>query len=290
MKGLKIVVLAKQVPDTRNVGKDAMKADGTVNRAALPAIFNPEDLNALEQALRIKDKIEGTTVHILTMGPGRAAEIIRESMYRGADGGYLLSDRAFAGSDTLATSYALSRALKNIEVDMIICGRQAIDGDTAQVGPQVAEKLGFPQVTYAEEIIKCDEKEVTVKRRLERGIEVVSCPMPCVVTVNGSAAPCRPRNAKRLLKYKYAKAPQEMQDADEDYLSLVNERPYLRINEWSVNDIECSAEELGLVGSPTKVKHIESVVFQAKESKVIEPVDGAIDEMMKELIVNHTIG
>ena len=142
MKGLKIVVLAKQVPDTRNVGKDAMKADGTVNRAALPAIFNPEDLNALEQALRIKDKIEGTTVHILTMGPGRAAEIIREAMYRGADGGYLLSDRAFAGSDTLATSYALACALRNLQTDLLICGRQAIDGDTAQVGPQVAEKLG----------------------------------------------------------------------------------------------------------------------------------------------------
>ena len=153
MKGLKIVVLAKQVPDTRNVGKDAMKADGTVNRAALPAIFNPEDLNALEQALRLKDTIEGTTVHVLTMGPGRAAEIIREAMYRGADGGYLLSDRAFAGSDTLATSYALSCALRNLEYDLIVCGRQAIDGDTAQVGPQVAEKLALPQVTYAEEIL-----------------------------------------------------------------------------------------------------------------------------------------
>ena len=153
MKGLKIVVLAKQVPDTRNVGKDAMKADGTVNRAALPAIFNPEDLNALEQALRIKDKIEGTTVHILTMGPGRAAEIIREAMYRGADGGYLLSDRAFAGSDTLATSYALACALRNLQTDLLICGRQAIDGDTAQVGPQVAEKLWLPQVTYAEDIL-----------------------------------------------------------------------------------------------------------------------------------------
>ena len=185
MKGLKIVVLAKQVPDTRNVGKDAMKADGTVNRAALPAIFNPEDLNALEQALRLKDKIEGTTVHILTMGPGRAAEVIREAMFRGADGGYLLSDRAFAGSDTLATSYALACALRNLNADLLICGRQAIDGDTAQVGPQVAEKLGLPQVTYAEEILECTDSKMTIKRRLERGIEVVECPIPCVVTVNG---------------------------------------------------------------------------------------------------------
>jgi electron transfer flavoprotein beta subunit len=135
---LNILVLAKQVPDTRNVGKDAMTAEGTVNRAALPAIFNPEDLNALEQALRLKDQIPGTTVTVLTMGPFRAAEIIREALYRGADSGYVLSDRAFAGSDTLATSYALSCAIRNLKnIDLIICGRQAIDGDTAQVGPQV---------------------------------------------------------------------------------------------------------------------------------------------------------
>ena len=200
MKGLKIVVLAKQVPDTRNVGKDAMKADGTVNRAALPAIFNPEDLNALEQALRLKDKIAGSTVHILTMGPGRAAEIIREAMFRGADGGYLLSDRAFAGSDTLATSYALACALRNLQTDLLICGRQAIDGDTAQVGPQVAEKLGLPQVTYAEDILECNAQEITIKRRLERGVEVVKCPIPCVVTVNAAAAPSRPGNARNVMK------------------------------------------------------------------------------------------
>lgn len=290
MKGLKIVVLAKQVPDTRNVGKDAMKADGTVNRAALPAIFNPEDLNALEQALRIKDSLEGTTVHILTMGPGRAAEIIREALYRGADGGYLLSDRAFAGSDTLATSYALACALRNLKPDLIVCGRQAIDGDTAQVGPQVAEKLKLPQVTYAEEILECNTAKITIRRRLERGVEVVECPIPCVVTVNGSAAPCRPRNARRMMKYKYAKATSEVQATDEDYLNLCAQRPYLKITEWSVNDIESDPQDLGLSGSPTKVKNIENVVFQAKEAKVLEPTDSAIEEMIKELIVNHTIG
>lgn len=290
MKGLKIVVLAKQVPDTRNVGKDAMKADGTVNRAALPAIFNPEDLNALEQALRLKDKFKGSTVHILTMGPGRAAEIIREAMYRGADGGYLLSDRAFAGSDTLATSYALACALRNLNTDLLICGRQAIDGDTAQVGPQVAEKLELPQVTYAEDILDCKEGKITVKRRLERGVEVVECPVPCVITVNGSAAPCRPRNARFVMRYKYARAAQEMQDADEECIKLLDERPYLKITEWSVNDIRCDHMQLGLNGSPTKVKNIENVVFQAKEAKVLEPSDAAIDAMMKELIVNHTIG
>ena len=290
MNELKIVVLAKQVPDTRNVGKDAMKADGTVNRAALPAIFNPEDLNALEQALRLKESRPGSTVHVLTMGPGRAAEIIREAMYRGADGGYLLSDRAFAGSDTLATSYALSRALANIASDLIICGRQAIDGDTAQVGPQVAEKLGWPQVTYAEEIRVADEGVLRVRRRLERGVEEVECPLPAVVTVNGSAAACRPRNARLVMKYKHARAAQEAQDASEDYFAMVNERPYLKLTEWNVNDIRCEASELGLSGSPTKVKAIENVVFQAKESRRLSGTDVELDALMKELIANHTIG
>jgi len=163
---LKIIVLAKQVPDTRNVGKDAMKEDGTVNRAALPAIFNPEDLNALEQALRLKEQHPGSTVTLLTMGPPRAADIIREGLFRGADKGYLLTDRAFAGADTLATSYALSMAIRKIgDFDLIVSGRQAIDGDTAQVGPQVAEKLGIPQITYAEEIQSVENDKITVKRR-----------------------------------------------------------------------------------------------------------------------------
>ena len=195
-----------------------------------------------------------------------------------------------AFSDTLATSYALACALRNLEYDLIICGRQAIDGDTAQVGPQVAEKLNLPQVTYAESIDKCENGRLTIKRRLERGVEVVECPMPCVVTVNGSAAVCRPRNARFVMKYKYAKAAQEMQDAGEDYMQLLNERPYLKLTEWSVNDITCEAQELGLSGSPTKVKNIESVVFQAKEAKVLTPADADIDAMMKELITNHTIG
>ena len=177
-QNLKILVLAKQVPDTRNVGKDAMTPEGTVNRAALPAIFNPEDLNALEAALRLKDRVAGSTVHILTMGPQRAADIIRDAMFRGADSGYLLSGREFAGSDTLATSYALSCALKKIAPDVIFAGRQAIDGDTAQVGPQVAEKLGLPQVTYAEEILEVREGALVIKRRLEHGTEVVEWSTP----------------------------------------------------------------------------------------------------------------
>jgi len=291
MKGLKIIVLAKQVPDTRNVGKDAMKADGTVNRAALEAIFNPEDLNALELALQVKDRVPGSTVTILTMGPGRAAEVIREGLYRGADNGFLLTDRKFAGSDTLATSYALSQAIRKMkDFDVVFAGRQAIDGDTAQVGPQVAEKLGIPQITYAEEIIDVKGKELIVKRRLERGVEVVSSTTPVLITVHSSAPDCRPRNAKLLMKFKHARTITERQDATEDYLNLYQTRPYLNIDEWSTADIVVVDEALGLSGSPTKVKKIENVVFKAKESKVLSPSDLEIDELMKELIENHTIG
>jgi electron transfer flavoprotein beta subunit len=291
MNGLKIIVLAKQVPDTRNVGKDAMKADGTVNRAALPAIFNPEDLNALEQALRLKDKYAGTTITILTMGPGRAAEIVREGLYRGADRGFLLTDRAFAGSDTLATSYAISCAIRTIgKFDLIICGRQAIDGDTAQVGPQVAEKLAIPQVTYAEEIIGVEKGKANVKRRLEHGVEVVQGALPLLITVNSSAPDCRPRNARLLMKFKRATTVSERQNASEDYMTLQNGRPYLNITELSIKDINAQEAGVGLPGSPTKVKKIENVVFQVKESKSLSTADEDIESLMLELITNHTLG
>lgn len=284
-QNLKILVLAKQVPDTRNVGKDAMTPEGTVNRAALPAIFNPEDLNALEAALRLKDRVAGSTVHILTMGPQRAADIIRDAMFRGADGGYLLSGREFAGSDTLATSYALSCALKKIAPDVIFAGRQAIDGDTAQVGPQVAEKLGLPQVTYAEEILEVREGALVIKRRLEHGTEVVECPIPAVVTVNASAAECRPRNAKRVMKYKGALAGSEIAAAQR-----AAAKEYLRIVEWAAADVDPDPAQLGLQGSPTKVKRIENVVFAAKEAKKLTAADNDINELMVELIASHTLG
>ena len=291
MKTFKIIVLAKQVPDTRNVGKDAMKADGTVNRAALPAIFNPEDLNALEQALRIKDQYPGSTITVLTMGPGRAADIIREGMFRGANDGILLTDRAFAGSDTLATSYAISRAIvKYGDCDLIVCGRQAIDGDTAQVGPQVAEKLDLPQVTNVEEILDINAKSIKLKRRLDNGVEVVKAPMPSVITVTSSAPNCRARNARMIMKYKHAKTVTERQDQNEDYLSLYNDRPYLNIQEMTVADVEVDTVQLGLSGSPTKVKKIQNVVLQAKDAKIVEANDGDINLMMKELIESHTIG
>ena len=274
---LKIVVLAKQVP-------------------ALPAIFNPEDLNALEQALRLKDTHPGSTVTILTMGPGRAAEIIREGLYRGADNGYLLTDRAFAGADTLATSYALATAIRKIgEYDIIVGGRQAIDGDTAQVGPQVAEKLGLPQVTYVEEIQEVKEGRIRVKRHIDGGVETVEAPLPIVLTVNGSAAPCRPRNAKLVQKYKRALGGQEKAAITKDgaelpYASLYESRPYLNIIEWSVADVNGDTKQCGLSGSPTKVKKIENIIFQAKESKTITGSDADVENLIVELLANHTIG
>ena len=293
---LKIVVLAKQVPDTRSVGKDAMNADGTINRSALPAIFNPEDLNALEQALRLKDTHPGSTVTMLTMGPGRAAEIIREGLYRGADNGYLLTDRAFAGADTLATSYALATAIRKIgDYDIIIGGRQAIDGDTAQVGPQVAEKLGLPQVTYVEEIEEVNGKSIRVKRHIDGGVETVEGPLPIVLTVNGSAASCRPRNAKLVMKYKRALGGQEKAAITKDgaalpYADLYEKHPYLNITEWSVADVNGDTKQCGLSGSPTKVKKIENIIFQAKESKTLTGSDADVENLIVELLANHTIG
>ncbi len=261
MNALNIVVLAKQVPDTRQVGKDAMTAEGTVNRAALPAIFNPEDLHALEMALSLKERIPGSLVHLLTMGPQRAADIIREAMFRGADGGYLLS------------------------------GRQAIDGDTAQVGPQVAEKLSLPQVTYAEEVIAIGDESLTIRRRIDAGLEVVECPLPAVITVNGSAPACRPRHAKRLMHFKSARTASELAVEPTSLAAQrVAEKPELQIIEWSAADIDPDQTQLGLQGSPTKVKRIENVVFQAKEAKRLEATDEALEGLIQELIAAHTIG
>ena len=289
---LKIVVLAKQVPDTRNVGKDAMTAEGTVNRAALPAIFNPEDLNALEQALRLKEQHPGSTVGLLTMGPPRAGEIIRQGLYRGADTGWLLTDRLFAGAATLATSYALATAIKKIgDVDIVIGGRQAIDGDTAQVGPQVAQKLGLNQVTYAEEILKIEDGKATIRRHIDGGVETVVAPLPVVITVNGSAAPCRPCNAKLVMKYKYASCPMERPaELDDRMAKLYAERDYLTLNQWSVADVDGDASQCGLAGSPTKVKTVKNIVFQAKESKTLSSSDADVESLIKELLEEKIIG
>ncbi len=302
---LRIVVLAKQVPDTHNVGPDAMTPEGTINRSALPAVFNPDDLNALEQALQLKDKFPGSTISVVTMGLPKSAEVIREALYRGADEGYVVTDRPLGGADTLATSYTLAQAIKKIanangnangngngiDVDIIIGGRQAIDGDTAQVGPQIAEKLGLTQVTYAEEIISLDEKarKVVIKRHIDGGVETVEAPLPLVVTVNGSAAPCRPRNAKRVMKYKYATVALE-REGNEKLTAAAEKKPYLDITQWGAADIDCDPKQIGKAGSPTNVKKVENIVFKAKESRTMTGSDEDINALMKELIAEKIIG
>lgn len=293
MRPLKIVVLAKQVPDTRHVGPDAMKEDGTVNRGKLQTVFNPDDLHALELALNIKDRIPGTKVTVLTMGPKRAADIIREGYYRGADYGVMISDRRFGGADTLATSYTLVKGINRLgHFDLILGGRQAIDGDTAQVGPQCADKLKIPQITYVDQVVDIKDDKIIARRRLEKGVETVSSPMPCLMTVHGSSPACRSRHAKRVMKYKYARTNTELKSSttDEMLLALHKKRPYLTIPEWSVEDIKADLDKIGLTGSPTKVKSVESIVLTAKESKILSGNDGEIEMMIKELIEKHTIG
>ena len=291
---LKIIVLAKQVPDTRNVGPDAMTPEGTVNRAALPAVFNPDDLNALEQALRLKEQFAGSTVSVVTMGLPKSAEVIREALYRGADAGYVITDRCLGGADTLATSYTIAQAIKKIGgFDIILGGRQAIDGDTAQVGPQVAEKLGLTQVTYAEEILKLDPeaKKVVIKRHIDGGVETVEAPLPLVVTVNGSAAPCRPRNAKRVMKYKNATAPAERTPEQAEKLAAaIAAKSYLNITQWGAADIDADMKQVGKTGSPTNVKTVKNIVFKAKESKTLTSSDADVEGLIVELLNDKIIG
>ena len=291
---LKIVVLAKQVPDTRNVGPDAMTPEGTVNRAALPAVFNPEDLNALEQALRLKEQFPGSTISVVTMGLPKSAEVIREALYRGADEGYVITDRCLGGADTLATSYTLSQAIRKIGAfDIILGGRQAIDGDTAQVGPQIAEKLGLTQVTYAEEILKLEpeEKKIVIKRHIDGGVETVEAPLPLVVTVNGSAAPCRPRNAKRVMKYKNATAPAERTPEQVDAMAeMLAKKPYLNITQWGAAEIDADPAQIGKTGSPTNVKAVKNIVFKAKESRTMTDSDADVEGLIVELLESNTIG
>jgi electron transfer flavoprotein beta subunit len=273
------------------VGPDAMKPDGTVNRGKLSTVFNPDDLHALELALNIKDRIPGTHVTILTMGPQKAADIIREGYYRGVDDGIMISDRRFGGADTLATSYTIVQAIKKIaDYDLVVGGRQAIDGDTAQVGPQCADKLNIPQVTYVEEVLEISDDKIIARRRLENGVEVVSAPYPCLMTVHGSSQECRSRHAKNVMKYKYARTNTEMRKGDLVLEELHKKRPYLVIPEWSVEDIEADETKIGLAGSPTKVKSVSSIVLTANESKVLTDSDSDIEGMIKELIKHHTIG
>ena len=272
---MKIVVLAKQVPDTKNVPENAMKEDGTLNRQALPAIFNPEDLNALEMALELKDRY-GAEVTVISMGPPNAKEVLKDSLYRGADETVLISDRKLAGSDTLATSVALAGAIKHVksDFDIVICGRQAIDGDTAQVGPQVAEKLGIPQITYTISVEKIDNNRITCKRELENGVEKVEAELPVLLTVTKEANIPRPENIRLMMKYKKADITPDSK---------------IKIDILSLEDMGVDAKLVGLNGSPTKVKNIESVVIAKKESKTYSADESGIQEMFSELMKNHLV-
>jgi electron transfer flavoprotein beta subunit len=292
------IVLVKQVPDTRNITGEVMTQDGTMNRSALPAIFNPEDLNALEMALQVKEK-HGGTVTVLSMGPLQAAEVLRQSLYRGADRVILLSDRKFAGADTQATSYTLKCAIDKIGLfDLVFCGRQAIDGDTAQVGPQVAEKLGLPQITYAESILRLEGSEIVVLRAFEHGTEIIQCSLPCLLTVVGSANQPRPPSARRRIASKLAAVPAEYEtrlqqwpefesaEALERYLAEHG----LQIIQWSAADLDADPALLGLAGSPTQVYKVNYVVLEAAESKEIPPTAEGIKALIDELVQEYIVG
>ncbi len=292
------VVLIKQVPDTRHITGEVMTADGTMNRGALPAIFNPEDLNALEMALSLKDQCGGS-VTVLSMGPMQAAEVLRQSLYRGADRVVLLSDRKFAGADTQATSYTLKCAIDKIGAyDLVFCGRQAIDGDTAQVGPQVAEKLGIPQITYADAIVDAQDDSIVVRRAFELGTELVSCPLPALLTVVGSANRPRPASARRRIECKLASTPNEYprllktwpEFADEASLRAHLAEKKLNIEVWTAADLQVDEASLGLAGSPTQVYKVNYVVLETAGSKEIPPTAEGIRALIAELIQEYIVG
>jgi len=274
---LKIKVLAKQVPDTANVSGNAMKDDGTVNRAVLPAVFNPEDLNALELALSIKDNVPECEVTVITMGPPKAVEILRHSLFMGADKVYLISDRKYAGADTLATSYVLSEAINKLGgADIVLAGRQAIDGDTAQVGPQVAEKLDFNQITYVSGVRQIDEKSVTVERDGEYQTETVKAKLPVLMTVTDTVNSPRYPNASKMLKYFKSDVATAIPESE---LELAEKSG--RIIPLITNDmLELEPERCGLKGSPTKVHNIKSITLTGGDLKIY----GAENEGIKALI------
>ena len=288
------IVLVKQVPDTTNITGQVMKEDGTVNRAKLPAIFNFEDIVALELALKVKDKFGGK-VTAITMGPPRASDILRECLYMGADTVYAISDRKFAGADTLATSYVLSEAIKKIgDYDFIFAGRQAIDGDTAQVGPQTAEKLGIPQATYVEEILDIKDGKAKIRKKIDGGFEIVEAKLPVLLTVIKGAAEPRPFSSKKVMQYKGAKSLMDLEKLTEgnpllyiDTLQHEYEERNLFIPTLTTDDLPVDLTRIGIKGSPTKVYKIESVVLAGGNQERIEPTKKGIGELIDKLIDDH---
>jgi electron transfer flavoprotein beta subunit len=232
---MNIVVCLKQVPDTTEVRIDPKT--GTLIREGVPSIINPDDKNALEGALQLKEKY-GANITVISMGPPQAEKALREALAMGADDAILVSDRAFAGADTLATSYALSATIKQLDYDIIFAGRQAIDGDTAQVGPGIAEDLGLPQVTYVEDV-EIEGKNVKVRRAWEDGYEILSVKTPVLLTA------IKELNEPRYMDIK-------------NIFTIFNKD----IKVWNADDIKADKEKIGLKGSPTKVK--KSMTKEAK--------------------------
>jgi len=291
-----VIVLVKQVPDTQNISGEAMTPEGTVNRAALPAIFNPDDLYALEAALQIKDSNPETKVNVITMGPPSAAAVLKECLYRGADFTVLVSDRGFAGADTLATSYALKCAINKIgDFDIVFCGRQAIDGDTAQVGPQTAEKLGVNQITCVSKIetLNASKREITASRSIEGGWEKVKAKLPVLVTFNAEGEMPRPASAIKTMTYKRA-VPVSDAGSPSDPAGFVEKSDENTATNpmalWNIPAINADPLQCGLAGSPTKVKHINSVVLTAADIRYIDPGEAGITELIHGLIADHTFG
>ncbi len=291
------IVLVKQVPDTANITGQVMKPDGTVNRGKLPAIFNPEDKEALELALQVRENYGGT-VKVVTMGPPKACDMLRDCLYMGADQAYLISDRKFAGADTLATSYVLSAALNKIgNYDIIFGGRQAIDGDTAQVGPQTAEKLGIPQITYAESVLEYKNSKITVKRKIDGGYEILKSALPVLITVIKDAVQIRPFNAKKVMGYKNAKSLLDLEKiADGNSLLLLDtlvdeyKQNGLYIETFTMDDLGLDPERCGLAGSPTKVHKVESVILSSGGHENIDPTAEGMESLVDKLMDDHIFG
>ncbi|MGI6099137.1 MAG: electron transfer flavoprotein subunit beta/FixA family protein [Lentisphaerae bacterium] len=302
--GYTSVVCVKQVPDTKRITGNAMREDGTVNRAALPAIFNPEDRNALEAALRVRDE-HGGTVTVVTMGLPSACDVLREALERGADRCILITDRRAAASDTLATSYILSCAVGKLKPDLVFCGRQAIDGDTAQVGPQLAEKLGFTLMTYMEELA-LEGREARVTRNIGNGRETALARLPALFTVMESANEMRPAAMRKIMKFKKARAPMEIANsvktalgvsATPEALAAETSRRTeelaargLLIDQWNLDDIGARLEWCGGAGSPTRVNRVQSVVLAGGDYREFEPTQASIGQLVAELVQDHTIG
>lgn len=261
---MKIVVCIKQVPDTTEVKLD--QKTGTLIREGVPSIINPDDKSGLEAALRLKDKYNAE-ITVITMGPPQADIALREAIAMGVDRAILLTDRAFAGADTWATSSALAAAIKNLEYDLIIAGRQAIDGDTAQVGPQIAEHLHLPSVTYVEELELLDD-HLIVKRAFEDGYQRIKVKTPCLITT-----------LKELNEPRYMRVSGIYDAFDES-----------KVEVWTVKDVDIDPANLGLKGSPTKVKRsFTKGVKTAGKIYELEPKEAAkliVDKLKEKFIIS----